>query len=184
MNFRSENWPVPTAKIHLAMNSLLPDDVAILKAEEVESEFHARFSAKAKTYRYSIYHHPVMSPLHRLYYYHEPRKLDIDIMKKAAALLLGTHDFKCFQSQGATVKDTIRTIYRAEITYEPPILLLELKGNGFLYNMVRIITGTLCNIGLGRTTWQQMEEIIKSKNRALAGVTAPPHGLSLKEVEY
>lgn len=184
VNFRSENWPVPTDRIHLAMNSLLPSDIAVLKADEVPVDFHARFSARAKTYRYSIYHHRVMSPLHRLYYYHEPRKLDIESMKRGAAILVGTQDFKCFQSQGATVKDTVRTIYRAELIYEPPLLFIELRGDGFLYNMVRIITGTLLKIGIGKTPWFEMEEIIKSKDRSMAGPTAPPQGLYLQEVEY
>ncbi|AEF93149.1 tRNA pseudouridine synthase A [Desulfotomaculum nigrificans CO-1-SRB] len=184
VNFRSTNWPVPTEKIHLAVNSLLPDDIAVIKAEEVPLDFHARFSATAKTYRYSIYNHRVMSPLHRLYAYHEPRPLDIEAMRQAAQYLLGTHDFKSFQAQGTPVKDTVRTIYRAELVSEPPLIHLYLRGNGFLYNMVRIITGTLLDVGKGKKFPPEMKSIIEARNRTRAGTTVPPHGLCLMEVEY
>jgi len=184
VNFRCENWPVPLEKVHLAVNSLLPGDIAVLKAEEVPPEFHARFSATAKTYRYAIYHSRVMSPLHRLYYLHEPRQMDVEAMRVAVRYLLGTHDFKSFQAQGTPVKDTVRTIYRAEIEYEAPFLHLYIKGNGFLYNMVRIITGTLIDVGIGKTEPEEMENIIKAKDRTRAGTTAPPQGLCMMEVEY
>ncbi len=184
VNFRSERWPVPTEKIHLAMNTLLPEDIKVLKAEDVPPDFHSRFSATAKTYRYSIYHHRVMSPLHRLYCYHEPRLLDIEAMKEGAKYLLGTHDFKCFQAQGTPVKDTVRTLYRAEIIEAPPVIHLYLRGNGFLYNMVRIITGTLLEIGMGKIKPEEIGQIIASRDRTQAGTTVPPQGLCLMDVEY
>ncbi|WP_162829794.1 tRNA pseudouridine(38-40) synthase TruA [Desulforamulus hydrothermalis] len=184
VNFRSGRWPVPTEKIHLAMNALLPDDIKVLQAEEVPLDFHARFSATAKTYRYSIYNHRVMSPLHRLYCYHEPRLLDVRAMQEGAAYLVGSHDFKSFQAQGTPVKDTVRTIYRAEILSEPPLIHLYLRGNGFLYNMVRIITGTLLDIGMGKIPPSAMAQIIAARDRTLAGTTVPPQGLCLMEVEY
>lgn len=184
VNFRSDYWPIPTAKIHLALNTLLPEDLRVVQAEEVPLDFHARYWAKTKTYRYSIYHHRVMSPLHRLYCYHEPRQLDIAAMQESCQYLLGTHDFKCFQAQGSPVQDTVRTIYRAELIEEKPIIQLYLKGNGFLYNMVRIITGTLINIGLGKNKPEDMAKIIAGRNRVLAGTTVPPQGLCMMEVEY
>ncbi|GAB6178872.1 tRNA pseudouridine(38-40) synthase TruA [Desulfotomaculum defluvii] len=184
VNFRSDKWPIPIEKIHLAMNALLPLDLRIVKAEEVTMDFHARFSASAKTYRYSIYNHRVLSPFHRLYCYHEPRKLDVEAMRKGALHLLGSHDFKSFQAQGTPVKDTIRTIFRAEIIEELPIIHLYVRGNGFLYNMVRIITGTLIGLGIGKIKPEDMPGIIQGKNRKLAGFTAPPQGLCLMEVEY
>lgn len=184
VNFRSDYWPVPTHKIHLALNTLLPADLKVVRAEEVPLDFHARFSAKAKTYCYSIYHHPVMSPLHRLYCYHEPRQLNVQAMQESCQYLLGTHDFKCFQAQGSPVKDTVRTIYRAELVEEKPVIHLYLRGNGFLYNMVRIITGTLLNVGMGKTKPEELAEIIASRNRTLAGTTVPPQGLCMMEVEY
>jgi len=184
INFRSHCWPVPTSKIHLAMNALLPDDIKVLQAEEVPLDFHARFSATAKTYRYSIYNHRVMSPLHRLYCYHEPRLLDVRAMQEGAAYLVGTHDFKSFQAQGTPVKDTVRTIYRADIFSEPPLIHLYLRGNGFLYNMVRIITGTLLDIGMGKIPPSEMAHIIAARDRTRAGTTVPPQGLCLMEVEY
>ncbi|GAB6158671.1 tRNA pseudouridine(38-40) synthase TruA [Desulfotomaculum varum] len=184
VNFRSRHWPVPAEKIHLAMNALLPDDIKVLQAEEVPLDFHARFSATAKTYRYSIYNHRVMSPLHRLYCYHEPRLLDVRAMREGAAYLVGTHDFKSFQAQGTPVKDTVRTIYRAEILSEPPLIHLYLRGTGFLYNMVRIITGTLLDIGTGKIQPSDMAHIIAARDRTLAGTTVPPQGLCLMEVEY
>lgn len=184
VNFRSEHWPVPTEKTHLAMNSLLPGDIAVLKAENVPVDFHARFSATAKTYRYSIYHHRVMSPLHRLYCCHEPRSLDIDAMRQAARYLIGTYDFKSFQAQGTPVKDTVRTISRAEIIDQSPLIHLYLTGNGFLYNMVRIITGTLLAVGMGKKQPPEMEDIITARDRTLAGATVPPQGLCLMDVEY
>ncbi len=184
VNFHSDRWPVPTEKIHLALNTLLPGDLRVVKAEEVPPDFHARFSAKAKTYRYSIYHHRVMSPQHRLYCYHEPRLLTVQAMQEGCQYLLGTHDFKCFQAQGSPVKDTVRTILRAELVEEKAVIHLYLRGNGFLYNMVRIITGTLLNIGMGKIKPQEMERIIASKDRTLAGTTVPPQGLCMMEVEY
>lgn len=184
VNFRSASWPVPTDKIHLAMNAILPRDIAVLHAQEVPEEFHSRFSATAKTYRYSIYHHRVMSPLHRLYFYHEPRNLNIEAMTLGAQLIQGTHDFKCFQAQGTPVKDTVRTIFRAELTCNGPLIFFDIRGNGFLYNMVRIITGTLLEIGVGKKDWRQISDIIASRDRTQAGTTVPPQGLTLERVEY
>lgn len=184
VNFRCENWPVPTEKIHLAMNTMLPDDIKVLKAEDVPLDFHSRFSATAKTYRYSIYNHRISSPLHRLYCYYEPRILDIDAMRQGAQCLLGTHDFKSFQAQGTPVKDTIRTIYRADVVYESPVIHIYIRGNGFLYNMVRIIVGTLVEIGMGKIKPEEMATIITARNRTLAGTTVPPQGLCMMEVEY
>ena len=184
VNFRCDPWRIPVEKTPLAMNPLLSKDISVLMAEPVPQDFHARFSATAKTYRYSIYHHRIMSPLQRLYCHHEPRRLDTGAMKQAAQYLLGTHDFKSFQAQGTPVRDTVRTIYRAEVVEEGPLIHIYVKGNGFLYNMVRIIAGTLLKAGLGKIKPEEMEHIIASKNRVLAGVTVPPRGLCLMEVEY
>ncbi|WP_019244407.1 MULTISPECIES: tRNA pseudouridine(38-40) synthase TruA [Bacillus] len=172
-----ENWVK-------ALNTMLPDDIAIVSAEYVSSSFHARYGAKGKEYRYVIDLSPIRDPLKRNYTFHYPYPIDKERIEEAIPYLLGTHDFTSFSSARTDVVDKVRTIYRIDCKQEGTELTLCFSGNGFLYNMVRILTGTLIEIGAGRREPEDMKEIIASHNRAAAGKTAPPQGLYLWEVYY
>lgn len=177
------NSQIPVDRIPNALNAKLPKDISIVKAEEVDEDFHSRYSAKKKTYRYQIYNSLYRSPIYADISYPVKYDLDIDKMKKEAKSLIGTYDFKGFMSSGSSVIDTVRTIYNIEVSKSEDLIIIEIEGNGFLYNMVRIIAGTLVDIGRGRIT-ENMSTIIKSKSRSMAGHTAPAHGLFLKKVDY
>lgn len=181
-NFKTET-NIPTSKIPDALNAKLPKDISIIACEEVDMEFHARYNACGKTYRYLIYNKPYRSPLCKDLAYHVRYDLDWDKIRLEAKYLIGTHDFVGFMSSGSSVKDTVRTIYDIQIKEHEGITSIEISGNGFLYNMVRIIVGTLVDIGRGRIKYS-MEEIINSKSRSMCGHTAPAHGLFLKKVNY
>lgn len=184
INFRNPNWPIPIGRIPLALNGILPDDIVVLSAEEVPEEFHARFSAKAKTYSYCIWNDRIPSPFYRLYSYFMPVPLNVKDMEQAALNLLGSHDFKCFQASGSTVKNTVRTLYQADILTDGPLVKLVFTGDGFLYNMVRIMVGTLVQAGLGKIKPGQVVEILQACNRVMAGPTFPPQGLCMEQVVY
>ena len=177
------NSQIPVDRIPNALNAKLPKDISIVKAEEVDEDFHSRYSAKKKTYRYQIYNSLYRSPIYADISYPVKYDLDIDKMKKEAKSLIGTYDFKGFMSSGSSVIDTVRTIYNIEVSKSEDLIIIEIEGNGFLYNMVRIIAGTLVDIGRGRIT-EKMSTIIESKSRSMAGHTAPAHGLFLKKVDY
>ena len=177
------NSEIPADRIPNALNAKLPKDIAIISCEEVNEEFHSRYSAKGKRYRYLIYNSPYRSPIYKDTSYHVKYELDFDKMCEEAKCLVGTHDFKGFMSSGSSVVDTVRTIYDIEITKEEDLITLEVEGNGFLYNMVRIIVGTLVDIGRGRIK-ENLSEIINSKSRSKTGHPAPAHGLFLKKVDY
>ena len=177
------NSQIPVDRIPNALNAKLPKDISIVKAEEVDEDFHSRYSAKKKTYRYQIYNSQYRSPIYADISYPVKYDLDIDKMKKEAKSLIGTYDFKGFMSSGSSVIDTVRTIYNIEVSKSEDLIIIEIEGNGFLYNMVRIIAGTLVDIGRGRIT-EKMSTIIESKSRSMAGHTAPAHGLYLKKVDY
>ena len=181
-NFKT-NSQIPVDRIPNALNAKLPKDISIVKAEEVDEDFHSRYSAKKKTYRYQIYNSLYRSPIYADISYPVKYDLDIDKMKKEAKSLIGTYDFKGFMSSGSSVIDTVRTIYNIEVSKSEDLIIIEIEGNGFLYNMVRIIAGTLVDIGRGRIT-EKMSTIIESKSRSMAGHTAPAHGLFLKKVDY
>ena len=181
-NFKT-NSIIPVNRIPDAINAKLPKDISIVDCQEVEENFHSRFSAKGKIYRYLIYNRPYRSPLYKDTSYHVKYELDIEKMREEAKSLIGTHDFKGFMSSGSAVKDTVRTIYDITIKKSEDLIVLEVEGNGFLYNMVRIIVGTLVDIGRGRIN-TSMEGIIDSKDRGMCGHTAPAHGLFLKKVNY
>ena len=181
-NFKT-NSQIPVDRIPNALNAKLPKDISIVKAEDVDEDFHSRYSAKKKTYRYQIYNSLYRSPIYADISYPVKYDLDIDKMKKEAKSLIGTYDFKGFMSSGSSVIDTVRTIYNIEVSKSEDLIIIEIEGNGFLYNMVRIIAGTLVDIGRGRIT-ENMSTIIKSKSRSMAGHTAPAHGLFLKKVDY
>ena len=181
-NFNIES-SIPTEKIPNALNDKLPKDISIIGCEQVDDEFHSRYSAKGKRYRYLIYNSPYRSPIYKDTSYHVKYDLDFEKMCKEAKSLVGEHDFKGFMSSGSSVKDTVRTIYDVKLTKEEDLIVVEVEGNGFLYNMVRIIVGTLVDIGRGRIN-DSLVDIIDSKSRSKTGHTAPAHGLFLKKVYY
>ncbi|MDO4860289.1 MAG: tRNA pseudouridine(38-40) synthase TruA [Bacillota bacterium] len=212
------DFGIPTERIAYAVNNALLSDkwgeaagaVRVLKAENVSSDFHARFDSKGKTYVYKIYNMPEMDVFRRNYCYHIPDELDIEAMRKAAKLIEGTHDFKCFEAAGGQERETtVRTISGITVERgnrtgsgaeragdgsgveraeggrgEDGYVNIRVNGDGFLYNMVRIITGTLAEVGLGKRSPEEMTEIIEGKDRTKAGHTAPPQGLYLEQIYY
>lgn len=182
-NFRTDS-SIPPSKFTPAINTKLPRDIRCVKSEEAQAEFHAKNSAKGKTYVYRILNTKNESAFERNYAWHIDRTLDTEQMIKASKAFLGEHDFIGFASSGFTVQTTVRTIYSLDVTSENGVIKISVSGNGFLYNMVRIIAGTLVFVGLGKIKAEDMENIIKSGKRELAGITAPPQGLFLKEVFY
>ena len=175
---------IPPEKFSYALNTLLPSDVRVRFSEEVDSDFHARFSAKGKKYRYLFYDAPHAGALNRFTHAHSIFPLNETLMAQEAATLIGTHDFQAFAASGSVVKDTVRTIWSAEVARSANEVCLTVEGNGFLYNMVRIIAGTLSGIGSGKIPPGAMTRAIQTGNRLDLGVTAPPHGLTLMEVFY
>ncbi len=175
---------IPAERLPLAMNSLLPGDIAAKEAQEVSPSFHAQFSARSKVYRYHIYNSRTPSAFERLYSYHVPQGLDIEKIRAAAGHLVGEHDFTAFRAAGSCARTSVRHVYRLDIEYMPPHLYITIEANGFLYNMVRIITGTLLYVGKGKLTPDEVGEFVNSGRREEAGPTAPPQGLCLMEVKY
>lgn len=182
-SFKTESR-VPADRFPFAINSRLPSDIACIGAEEEDEDFHAITSAKRKTYIYKIDNSPIRNPFLKNYVWHYPGKLDFEKMKEASQSFLGTHDFAAFAAAGFTAKTTERTIYSIELDKEDNIISIKITGDGFLYNMVRIISGTLVWVGLGKIKPDGISDIIKSKKRENAGITAPPEGLYLWGVEY
>lgn len=182
-NFKT-NSNIPLEKIAIAINSNLKKSIIIKKSEEVEESFHSRYSCIGKKYRYIINNSKNGSAIYRGLEYHIPVKLDVDSMRKAVQFFKGEHDFKGFKATGGNNKSTIRRIDKADIILDGERIIIELVGNGFLYNMVRIIAGTLVEVGLGKILPEEIQEIILSKTRERAGKTLPPHGLYLVEVYY
>ena len=197
----------PVEKIPFAVNNIAGDtmrdgDVKIVCAEEVAENFHARFDSKGKKYIYRIRNSVEMSVFLRNYRYRIWRELNVNLMRKAASYIAGTHDFACFQAAGGTVRQsTVRTVHNLKITenfsdsteksylrggadFDARDIDIEITGDGFLYNMVRIIAGTLVEVGLGKIDPDEVKNIIESGNRSLAGHTAPPQGLFLVEIYY
>lgn len=169
--------------IPMALNAKLPKDISVIEACEVNDDFHSRYSTKGKTYKYLIYNSKFRHPILNNISYQVKYELDFDKMCIESKSLLGTHDFKGFMSSGSSVKDTIRTIYDINIKKTDDLITLEISGDGFLYNMVRIIVGTLVDVGRGRIN-ESFLDIIESKNRSRCGHTAPAQGLFLKKVHY
>lgn len=175
---------IPAEKISYALNKRLPEDIRIQKSEAVGLDWHPRYVSSRKTYEYRIYRGEFPMPVKRLYSYFTYRKLDVNRMVEAAAYLEGEHDFKSFCQTGAQVESTVRTIYSAQVEEQGTDLVIRICGNGFLYNMIRIIAGTLMEIGEGKRSPEDMETIIEAKDRGAAGPTAPPQGLTLIRYEY
>ena len=172
------------AEISEALNHYLPEDIAVTAVQAAEERFHARLSAKGKVYRYSIRMGGVPDVFRRKYQYRVEEPLDLTAMKQAAALLTGTHDFRAFCSNKRYKKSTVRTVRAISIETNGSDLTLTFEGDGFLYNMVRILTGTLLEVGLGQRNAEEMPEILASLDRTRAGKTAPAQGLCLVEVKY
>lgn len=183
VNFRT-GVRIPVEKIPKAFNSLLPRDIRILAAQEVGEDFNARFSAKWKRYDYQIDNHSVADVFSRLYSLHEPVLLDWQKMQQAAAYLVGRHNFKAFSAVGGNSKTFERTLYMCRVEENQRQLRITCIGDGFLYNMVRIISGTLLFVGKNRIHPAEIPEILASQDRKRGGVTAPPHGLTLTYVHY
>lgn len=182
-NFKT-NSQIPIDKLGLAINSQVKNSIRIVKIEEVDENFHSRYHCKCKTYRYIINNSIYGSALYRNLEYHMPVKLDFDKMKRAISYFEGEHDFQAFKSSGGSGKTTVRTIYKANLIKDGERIIIELTGNGFLYNMVRIISGTLVDVGLEKIDPDTIPEIIEKKDRTKAGKTLPPQGLYLVKVEY
>ena len=182
-NFKT-NSNISIEKMAIAINSQLKNSIVVKKAEEVDERFHSRYNAKRKTYRYVINNTEYGSAIYRNLEYHFPIKLNVEKMQEAAKYFEGEHDFKAFKSSGTSGKNSVRTIYKAEVRTDGERILIELTGNGFLYNMVRIISGTLLDVGLGKIEPSEIEDIINSKDRTRAGKTLPAHGLYLVKVNY
>ena len=183
-NFKT-NSNIPIEKFPIALNSNLKKSIRIISAEEVDDRFHSRLTCKKKTYRYIINNSEFSSAIYRNLETHIPQKLDIEKMNIAAKYFEGEHDFKAFKASGTSSKSSVRIIYKAEVfEMSNNRIYIELTGNGFLYNMVRIISGTLVDVGIGKIEPKEIQKIIESKDRNLAGKTLPPNGLYLVSVEY
>ena len=183
-NFKT-NSKLPIEKFPIAINSNMKSSIKIKHAEEVDERFHSRLSCKRKTYRYVINNSKYGSSIYRNLETHIPIKLNVDKMKEAIKDFEGEHDFKAFRASGTSSKSSVRTIYKAEIIERlDERIWIELTGNGFLYNMVRIISGTLVDVGLGKIEPKEIKNIIESKDRQKAGKTLAPQGLFLVNVEY
>lgn len=175
---------IPPEKFSYALNNILPKDIVIRSSEEVPEDFHARYDAKGKKYRYIIYNSKQRSALLRNRAYFVSHPLDINLIEEAADHFIGTHDFAAFRASDSSVKSSVRTISDIWVKREDENIILEVAGNGFLYNMVRIIAGTMVEVGMGRIPANTIPCIIESRDRRKAGRTAPPQGLYLMEVYY
>lgn len=182
-NFKT-NSNIPIQKFAIAINSKLKKSIIIKSAEEVNERFHSRYSVKSKKYRYTINNSSMGTAIYREMEYHFPIKLDIEKMQEACKHFEGEHDFSGFKASGTSSKNSSRTIYKAEVLQDGDRIYIELTGSGFLYNMVRIIAGTLVDIGTNKILVEDIQEIINSKDRKRAGKTLPAHALCLVEVTY
>jgi tRNA pseudouridine38-40 synthase len=175
---------LPEDKWELALNSMLPEDISVLSVEKADSAFHVRFDASGKEYRYFLYQSPKRDPFQRNYAYHYPYPLNLAVMRKACTFLLGTHDFSSFCSARTEVEDKVRTIETIEISQDGDRISFRFIGNGFLYNMVRILVGTLIEVGSGKRQPEERVGILEKRDRRYAGKTAPGQGLYLWKVFY
>lgn len=175
---------IPPEKIAVALNQRLPEDIVITQSEEVPLDFHPRYCDCSKTYEYHIINTRIPIPTKRLTNYFVSYVLDIAKMRQAASYLVGEHDFVSFCNVRTDVENTVRTITALDILTNADEITIRITGNGFLYNMVRIIVGTLIRVGRGFYEPEKVKEILEAKDRKAAGVTAPPHGLMLMEIKY
>ncbi len=175
---------IPADKFSFALNTILPQDIRIRESAEVDERFHARFDARQKHYRYVICSSPHASAIERNHSMHVPQPLNIEKMRLAAECLVGEHDFSAFTSAQLRVKSPVRTVYGIEISRQGCFVHIDVTGSGFLYNMVRIIAGTLIYVGIGKLEPGDVPVILMSRDRRKAGITAKPQGLILVEVRY
>lgn len=175
---------MPAEKVSYALNQRLPDDIRIQKSEEVPLDFHPRHQNSRKTYEYKILNREFPQPIYRLYVHFTYVPLNIERMQKAADFLVGEHDFKSFCSVNTVAETTVRTIYEIKVEQQDEMITIRVTGSGFLYNMVRIIAGTLMEVGRGNLEPQDMTEILDALDRTHAGPTAPACGLTLVKYEY
>ncbi|MDR6120688.1 tRNA pseudouridine38-40 synthase [Bacillus sp. SLBN-46] len=176
--------PIAEDRWEIALNSMLPEDISILSVKKVNDSFHSRFDAIGKEYRYVLLLSSKRDPFQRVFAYRYPYRLNLEAMKKASKYFLGTHDFTSFCSARTEVEDKIRTVKTIDFLLEDDQLTIRFVGNGFLYNMVRILVGTLLEVGSGDRDPEDIPAILEKKDRRLAGKTAPAHGLYLWEVFY
>lgn len=182
-NFKT-NSSIPGNRFREALNVKLPMDIVIVESEEMELDFHSRYSAKGKTYSYTIYNDVRPAAIGRQYALHRKDRLDLDKMREACQYIIGKHDFSCFKSTGSSAQTSVRTITDLHIDIENKFIKIYVTGDGFLYNMVRIIVGTLLDVGRGKTASEEVKDIILSKDRTKAGICVPPVGLILEKVYY
>jgi tRNA pseudouridine38-40 synthase len=181
---RSE-FKMSPVKLRLALNAFLPEDIRVLEVRRCRSDFHARFHATGKQYRYFVWNHPAMNPLLRHLAWHVPQKLDLQAMRAAAKLVLGTHDFRSFANQrNYEPESTVRTVRRCDIRRSGPLLTFIVEADGFLYKMCRSIVGSLVQVGRGRFAVSDIQRMLAARDRRAAGMTAPAHGLVLWKVFY
>jgi len=171
-------------ELHRALNGVLPATVAVLEAEEVDPAFHSRYRATGKHYRYTIYNATVRPVLERHRVLHVPRRLDLSRVRRAARVLVGEHDFAAFTTHAREKENTVRRVEELNVRRNGERVLVDIIGNGFLYNMVRAIVGTLLDVGRGRLSAEDVADILTSADRRRAGNTAPAHGLCLVSVRY
>lgn len=178
------NSRIPGEKFSFALNQRLPDDIRIQQSDEVADDWHPRFQDTVKTYEYCFLNRRIPDPMRRLYSYFIYYPMDVENMQKAADYLIGEHDFKSFCTPRTQVRSTVRTIYDLTLTQEGDEIRMRITGNGFLYNMVRIIAGTLARVGTGLYTPERVKEILEAKDRNVSGPKAPPQGLTLISIAY
>lgn len=175
---------MPAEKVSYALNQRLPEDIRVRKSEEVEADWHPRRCESRKTYEYRIYRGEFPMPVKRLYSYFTYHDLDVESMRRGAAFLEGEHDFRSFCQTGSQAESTVRTVYSVEVEEQGDELVIRVCGNGFLYNMVRIIAGTLLEVGRGRRRPEELAAVLQATDRSAAGPTAPAHGLTLVKYEF
>lgn len=178
------NSKIPSDKFREAINTKLPDDIGIIKSEEVDKNFHSRYDSKGKTYCYTLVNRYEKVCLGRSYVYQVRDELNYNLMKDAAKYFLGKHDFKAFKTNGSSVKTSVRIISGLELELKGDVLKIFISADGFLYNMVRIIVGTLIEVGKGKIKPEDIESIIRNGDRSKAGPCVPPNGLVLEKVFY
>ncbi len=177
---------IPAEKLPIALNTKLPPDIRALRAQYMPHDFHARYSAKSKTYTYTTDLNPILLPVNSRYCCHFPKKVDPDAIHLAASHIIGTHDFAAFMATGSSHKTTVRTVNSLDISHDASanIISFTINANAYLYNMVRIISGTLLYCGIGKIDPRDIPTIIQGCDRRKAGITLPPQGLALTKVHY
>lgn len=175
---------IPGEKFCFALNQRLPEDIRIQRSDEVPKDWHPRYQNTVKTYEYCFLNRKIPDPTRRLYTYFVYYPMDVEKMQQAANYLVGEHDFKSFCTPRTQVLTTVREIYELRLTREGDVIRMRIRGNGFLYNMVRIIAGTLARVGTGLYEPEQVKDMLEAKDRQKAGPKAPPQGLTLVEIAY